>query len=83
LVLGFVEGSAIDVLVVFCMCIRVPLLLNMLEVTTELRPPGVTLLECEVLPKLLIEKLVDGSIGIDTSSRIAVPILVLCQSSSD
>ncbi len=51
-----------------------PLFFDMVEISSQFLPPCISLLEGEVLPQLLIEKLVDRCITIDTGSWVAVPI---------
>jgi hypothetical protein len=53
---------------------HIPLLVDILEVATELRTTWITLLVGKVLPQLLIEELVDWSIGVNTRAWIAVPV---------
>ena len=52
----------------------IPLLLHMLEVSSKLFPASISLLEGEIFPELLVKELVDGCIGINSGTRIAVPV---------
>jgi hypothetical protein len=53
---------------------HIPLLVDVFEVATELRATWIALLVGEVLPQLLVKKLVDWSIGVNTRAWIAVPV---------
>lgn len=46
----------------------------MLEVASKLFPACVSLLEGKIFPQLLVEKLIDRGVGIDTGTWIAVPV---------
>ena len=50
MLLVFVEGSPIHVLVISDVLADLPLLLDVIEVSSELGTAGISLLECEVLP---------------------------------
>lgn len=50
-----VEGGCVYALVVRRVLANVPLLLDVLEVPSQLRPCGIPLLVCEVFPELFIE----------------------------
>ena len=50
LVLALVESGPIDVLVVGDMLTHVPLLLDVVEISSEFRTSSVALLECKVFP---------------------------------
>ena len=52
----------------------IPLLLEVVKVSTKLLSTWVSLFECEVLPQVLVEELVNWGIRIDSSSGIAVPV---------
>jgi hypothetical protein len=52
----------------------VELLVNVVEVGSELGPIGETLGPCPPPPELLHGKLVDGEVRVHTGARIAVPV---------
>lgn len=75
LVLVLVKLGSIDMPVIFDMLLNIPLLLDVFEVASQLRPAGIALGEGEVLPEVLVEKLIDWSIAVDACARVAVPVL--------
>lgn len=52
----------------------IPLLLHVVEISSKLFPASISLLESEIFPELLVKELVDGCIGINSGTRIAVPV---------
>jgi hypothetical protein len=70
----FVKDGTVDVLVEGSIVLYIPLLFHVLEVFTQLLPSGVSILEGEVFPQLLVEELVNGRVGVDASPGITVPI---------
>lgn len=46
----------------------------MLEIPAKVFPAGISFLECEVLPNLFVEKLIDRRVRVHSSSWVAVPI---------
>lgn len=73
-ILRLVEARSGDGTVVLGVLGDVELLLQVVKVTPQLSPAGVSLLERKVLPDVLVEHLVDGCVGVDPSAGVAVPI---------
>jgi hypothetical protein len=52
----------------------IPLLLHILEISSKLFPASISLLEGETFNQVLVKELVYGCIGLNSGTRIAVPV---------
>jgi hypothetical protein len=73
-VLIFIKSSTINMLVELNIFENIPFLLHVLEISPKLFPAGISFFKGEIFPELLVEELVDGSIGVDAGTGIAVPV---------
>tara|TARA_R110002060_G_scaffold16254_3_gene22579 strand:+ start:1225 stop:1761 length:537 start_codon:yes stop_codon:yes gene_type:complete len=71
---ALIESSAVHVFVKLRVLVHFPHFLDVIEISSELLPSSISLLECKVLPELFVEELVNGRIAVDTSSWIAIPV---------
>lgn len=71
---ALIEPSAVHVFVELGILVYFPNFLDVIEISSEFFPPGISLLECEVFPQLFVEELVDRRVAVDASSWIAIPV---------
>jgi hypothetical protein len=46
----------------------------MVKVAAEILPASISFFEGEIFPQFLVEKLIDWTVGVNTSARIAIPV---------
>lgn len=61
---ALVKSSTFHVLVELEMLLQVPFRINVLKVSSQVLPARVPFFECEVLPELLVEDLVDRKVRV-------------------